>query len=114
MFIFHPILSRRWPLFLLLLTIPAVQNPGAATQPASRPRNPFRPEGSLRAPDRSRGSQGDEFQRLQSVPELPEMRLRGILKMKKKTRPAAMIEVTGVGSYLVHEGDKLGLTLRAP
>lgn len=97
---------------LLLLAAPAAaraQDP--STQPASRPRNPFKPEGFELSGGKTR-SPKDEFQRLQNVPQLPEMKLLGIIKMQKKAKPAAMIEVKGVGSYLIHEGDKLGLTLR--
>lgn len=87
---------------------------GAASQPAaSRPRNPFQPSGSMDLLRSKLKSQGrGEFQHLQSLPQLPEMKLLGIIKMQKKDRPAAMIDVKGVGTYLIHEGDKLGLTLR--
>ncbi len=90
---------------------PAPQpEPAAPAEPAAR--DPFAADPALlellgRAP-----AQPDDFQPLEERPGLPPMRLRGLVQMRGAERPAALVEIEGVGTYTTREGERLSFTLR--
>lgn len=107
--------SPTWILLFALSAAPAksLQDAGAPQQePAPESSSPFDPSPALlQALSKDEPAKASEFQRLDSFPALPEMRLRGLVKMRAKDRPAALIEVTGLGYLTVHEGENVTLNL---
>jgi hypothetical protein len=95
---------------------PAAQQPTERTpspapaQTPTRPESPFAADEDLRKLLDARPP-GDDSEPLGDRPALPEMRLRGLVKMKGKEKPAALIELRGIGTYTAREGEKLSFSL---
>jgi hypothetical protein len=85
--------------------------PAAAPPPAAQPQeSPFQADEALRKLLDQRPS-GEDFEPLGDRPALPEMRLRGLVRMKGKEKPAALIELKGIGTFTAREGEKLSFSL---
>ena len=88
---------------------------GAPVQdPVRKPdQDPFVADDALRQALGADGAKqsADDFTPLGNTPAMPEMRLRAIVKMANKEKSAAVLEIKGVGSYTVREGEKLSFTL---
>jgi len=85
--------------------------PAASPPPAAHPQeSPFQVDEALRKLLDQRPS-GEDFEPLGDRPALPEMRLRGLVRMKGKEKPAALIELKGIGTFTAREGEKLSFTL---
>lgn len=86
------------------------------SQPAdgAKEKSPFQPDEALKrllegekAPEKP----GDTFQPLPDPPALPEMGLKGIVRLRGREKFAALVDIGGVGTYTVRENDKLSFTL---
>lgn len=99
----------------IALVVFAAQEPGtpsAAAQSAPA-RSPFEIDPALRqalAPDEDSGEAG-AFTPLADAPVMPVMRVRGVVKMRERSKPAAILEVEGVGRYTVREGERVSFSL---
>jgi len=87
-------------LLLALLVGPTPQDP--PTTP--RPRDPFTPSATLA---RRIGVGADGFVPFEQRPTLPQMKLRGILKMKDKPGYTASVFVEAIGTYVAREGGQI-------
>ncbi len=98
---------------ILLAVVAMAQWNGAWAQTNNRPgyrsdtRNPF----ELTAPIIERVTDGEAkvgFQPADSAFEVPKMKLRGLV-LRRDGGKAALLEVQGVGTHVVREGDTIGL-----
>ena len=87
--------------------VPAAKSAAAAAPSPS----PFAPDAELRAALGGNQAAAETFQPLNDRPVLPEMHLRGIVRLAHKSQPAALIEVRGFGSYTARQGDSIAFTL---
>ena len=77
--------------------------------------DPFAPSPQLqRALDAEQGNErgSGDFRVLDEAPALPEMHLRGVVKLEGRAVAAAVIELDGLGHYVVREGESLSFTLQ--
>lgn len=88
---------------------------GAESRPTSRPSNPFKADEDVKSllDQKEPAPAADDFRRLDVRPQLPEMKLRGLIRVGGSTKIAALIEITGVGTYSAREGDKLAFSVPA-
>lgn len=71
-------------------------------------RNPFAPTRQILAATQGRSGQGLNFQPLQQATTIPKMHLKGLINENGKDI-AALIEIENSGTYIVREGDTVGL-----
>lgn len=87
----------------------ATSPPATAKPEGSSDKDPFRPDEKVR-----RVLAGDEredgFVPLEGGAALPGMKMKGIVKLKGKPTVAS-VEVDGVGSFVVREGEKIVFSL---
>lgn len=77
--------------------------------------DPFAPSAELQRAldaDANAGRRAGDFRALDEAPTLPEMHLRGVVKLEGRPVPAAVIELDGLGYYVVREGESLSFTLQ--
>ncbi|MCA8953864.1 MAG: hypothetical protein KDE27_30410 [Planctomycetes bacterium] len=106
-------IPRLLPLLYALAGPLLAQQPPEATAPTTpaAPANPFVADEEIQR--LLGGTKPDPlaFQPLAERPALPDMRLRGIVRLKRKAQPAALVELTGYGSYTVRQGESISFTL---
>lgn len=95
-------------LFAVLVgPMPGPQNGPPRTSPAKP--DPFAVDDTLR---RALGTKSPEgFEKLESKPTLPKMKLKGYLAMAGKPSPAVAIEIEGVGTYVARKDSKIAFSL---
>ncbi len=95
-------------LFALLVgPMPDPQNGPPPTSPAKP--DPFAVDDTLR---KALGANSqDGFEKLESKPTLPKMKLKGYLAMAGKPSPAVAIEIDGVGTYVARKDSKIAFSL---
>jgi hypothetical protein len=81
---------------------------GDRTNPASK--SPFQPEEALRRALGETGPRAAASVGSDDISALGAARLRALVKMSSKSTPAAIIEVAGLGSYTLREGDRFFLS----
>lgn len=73
--------------------------------------DPFRADATLRSALGADRPGAGSFEPLGQRPTLPEMHLRGVVRMAGRDKPAALVEVAGFGSYTARQGDTISFTL---
>jgi hypothetical protein len=96
-----------------VLHVVVLQAPQEGAKPQAQ--DPFAPSPQLqRALDAEQGNErgSGDFRVLDEAPALPEMHLRGVVKLEGRAVAAAVIELDGLGHYVVREGESLSFTLQ--
>lgn len=86
--------------------------PESGPAPEGAAQGPFELDAKLSALLGGQTAETVDFEVLGERPPLPEMRLRGLVRMKGRTRYAALIELDGIGTFTRREGERLSFTLR--
>ncbi|AFL72254.1 hypothetical protein [Thiocystis violascens] len=103
---------------ILAVLLAAPQWSGVRAQTADRPgyrgdaRNPF----DLTAPILKRFSDSEAkvgFQNAEGNAPAPKMKLKGMVMLQNGNK-AALLEVQGVGTHVVREGDTIGINVASP
>lgn len=99
---------------VLSAPVPASLAPQSPQTPAkdAAPANPFQPDEALRKLLGDGDAKRDDgFTPLDEAPSLPAMRVKAIVQMRSRGKPAAVVEVVDVGTYTVREGERLSFSM---